>query len=163
MGVSRVVSALVVALVVVIAAAGAVSYLYAASNSSGTQRTSVEISTVTVTSTTTQTVVIKAATSQENLPTNLPKTCITNYPNGLNLNNSNYFIITNFTMNFAQVCIKYIYGTNPNASSQANGGRYVRCHVQLFIDVHHGQLRQRIFGRFLSVRHCDRKSPKLPL
>ncbi len=121
-GVSRVVSALTVALVVVIAAGGAVSYLYTANNSSTQKTAAIEISTVTITSTTTQTVVIKAATSQEDLPTNLPKTCVTNYPNGLNLNNSNYFIITNFTMNFAQVCIKYTYGTNPNASSQLTTG-----------------------------------------
>ncbi len=55
----------------------------------------------------------------------MPDNCLTNYPRGLNLNHSNYFIIDNFTTNFAQVCMKYTYypqnATGPLSTVVENG------------------------------------------
>jgi len=113
---------------------GAISYLDATNNSGSqknartstvtTTETLYQATTVTVTSIGTTTLVLSSR-NQQTLPSNFPQTCQTNYPNGLNLNHSNYFIIDNFTTNFAQVCMKYTFdpqnATGPLSTVIENG------------------------------------------
>ena len=85
---------------------------------STTTQVVVALKTTVITSIATRTFIEGTGGYSETLPANLPKTCLNTYPNGLNLNSSNYFIISNQTTTFAQICIKYSY--NPqNVTSPA--------------------------------------------
>ena len=128
MGISNVVSAMAIVIVVLIATVGFVSY-QSVSNSSQPKETTTLTQTVVANTTQPQTSVstttVKAsnnsAYAKQAIPANFPKTCLTNYPAGFNLNASTYFIIANFTMNFAQVCVKYTYYPQNDTRLTTNG------------------------------------------
>jgi hypothetical protein len=101
-GIARIVTALVVLVIVLSAVVGVVGF-QTNSNISAQKKTSVKTVTETVTTTTT------LSAGQLVLAAGIPKNCITKYPNGLDLNNTNYFVDTNDTENIAQICIKYTY------------------------------------------------------
>ena len=124
-GISNTLSAMAIAIVVLIAALGFVSY-QSVSNSSQPAKTtqtagSNTTQTQTFVSTTTVTASNNSAYVKQAIPANFPRTCLTNYPTGFNLNASTYFIITNFTMNFAQVCVKYTYYPQNDTRLTTNG------------------------------------------
>lgn len=123
-GITNTASALVIVIIVLAATVGLLSYQYASSPSTQSEATTTTTvqSTVTSTQTTTITVVTNVSMNgQRPIPANFPKTCLTNFPTGFNLNSSTYFIITNFTMNFAQICIKYTYYPQNDTSLTTNG------------------------------------------
>ena len=101
-GIGRMVTALTIFVIVFAAIAG----VLAVQNSSilgGKKESSPSVYTITVTSTTTVTA------NQITLPANVPTSCITNYPDGLDLNYTNYFLLTNPSAVVAQICIRYTY------------------------------------------------------
>jgi hypothetical protein len=114
-GVAPIVTALSLIVIVLIATTGITAYQYASDlgNKKGFETTETITTTATVVS------------DQITLPTNLPKSCITDYPNGLDLNYTNYFLLTNPTAVIAQICVKYTYvpqrAQDPAASQIVNG------------------------------------------
>ncbi len=127
-GVSGVVAGLVLAIIVLSSALGVLFYEYSSSSSPLPEQTSVATIETTLTSTqtviSTKTVTEIASGSEyvkQSLPANFPTTCLENYPSGFNLNSSTYFIISNFTMNFAQICMKYAYYPQNDSSLTTNG------------------------------------------
>jgi len=125
---------LAVALIIVVfASVSSITYLLNRPNSPKTTETSISTTTQVVvalkttvaTSIVTRTFIEGTGGNSEALSANLPKTCLNTYPNGLNLNSTNYFIISNQTTTFAQICIKYTFNpqnvTGPAMSLLANG------------------------------------------
>jgi len=108
-------------LIALVVAAAAVTGIFAIQTDSnlGSKAGTTVYSTLTVVSTTTVTA------NQITLPANLPKSCLTTYPNGLELNYSNYFVLTNTNAVVAQICIKYTYEPHqawgPAAKQIVNG------------------------------------------
>ena len=142
LGISTLTTALVAIVLVLAIGVGAVSYEYSTLSSQGNAQTetttNVLVSTTSVTVLSTTTILVTATSGNPKIPANMPKTCLTSYANGLDLNYSNYFIITNFTSNFAQVCVEYTYypqnATNFGMNPPTNFSAMFNYSTMYFVD-----------------------------